>query len=122
MAVGGAGRSSLRGSTGRSARATSVAFRRRVGLLLAQSLGVASPLVGELEEQGAACGVVRRFGGPSAFLRVLLVEASERHGSPSIQVRGSPTPAPQVTLLVCRGAAQRGSVLGGRLLSVLDNR
>src|SRR5262249_38054900 len=64
--------------------------------LLAQLLGVAPPLVGEPEQQSAACGIVRRFGGASAFLRMLLVEAHECHGCSSIPVRA--TPASQVTL------------------------
>jgi hypothetical protein len=49
--------------------------------LLAQLVGVASPFGGELEEQGAATGVFGLFGGASAFVRVLVVETSERHGS-----------------------------------------
>ena len=67
---------------------------RLVSRLLAQALGVASPLVGELEEESAAVGIFGLLSGASAFLRVLLVEASERHGSSSIQVRGKPTLAP----------------------------
>jgi hypothetical protein len=49
--------------------------------LLTQLVGVASPFGGELEEQGAATGVFGLFGGASAFVRVLVVETSERHGS-----------------------------------------
>jgi hypothetical protein len=66
-------------------------------------LGVVSPLVGDLEKQGAAPGVVGRFGGANAFLRVLLVEVSERHGSyPS--ARKGPTPV-----------RRRGRAIGSRM-------
>jgi hypothetical protein len=47
---------------------------------LAQFVGVASPFGGELEEQDAATGVFGLFGGASAFVSMLVVETSERHG------------------------------------------
>jgi len=47
--------------------------RRRLNRSLAQLLGVAPPFIGELEEQGAAIGIIGLFGGASAFVRVLLV-------------------------------------------------
>jgi hypothetical protein len=54
--------------------------------LLAEALGVASPLVGELEEERAATGVFDLRGGAFAVVRVLLVELSERHGMSSQMV------------------------------------
>jgi hypothetical protein len=95
-------------------------LRGPVSRLLAQSLGVASPLVGELEEQSAPCGVVGRFGGASAFLRVLLVEASERHGSSSIQVRGGPTTYPAGHPIGVSRDGTAGFSVGRGLLSILD--
>src|SRR5262245_36779464 len=71
--------------------------RRWRARLLAQSLGVASPLVGELEEQCAAFGVFDFFSGANAFVRVLLVQLCKRHGSSSIKCEKGPTPVSQVT-------------------------
>ena len=95
-------------------------LRGPVSRLLAQLLGVASPLVGELEEQSAPCGVAGRFGGASAFLRVLLVEVSERHGSSSIQVRGGPTIYPAGHPIGVSRDGTAGFSVGRGLLSILD--
>lgn len=74
----------------RVARKRELALARshcQLGRLLAQLLGISSPLVGELEEQGAAFWVFGLLSGANAFVRVLLVELSEGHGSSSIQAR-----------------------------------
>jgi hypothetical protein len=49
--------------------------------LLAEALGVASPVVGELEEQSTVGGVTGLFSGANAIVRLLLVQESERHGT-----------------------------------------
>jgi hypothetical protein len=48
---------------------------------LPQSLGVLPPLIRKHEEQRAVFGVFGLLRGASAFLRVLVIEASERHGT-----------------------------------------
>jgi hypothetical protein len=54
--------------------------------LLAELVGIASPFVCELEEEGAAFGVFGLFGRASAFVGVTFVELSE-HGSTSPEER-----------------------------------
>jgi hypothetical protein len=61
----------------------SAAFGR--GRSLAQFLGVSPPFSGELEEERAAAWVIGLFGGANAFLRMLVVETSERHGTVPFQ-------------------------------------
>ena len=48
---------------------------------LPQSLGVLPPLMRKHEEQRAVFGVFGLLRGASAFLRVPVIEASERHGT-----------------------------------------
>jgi hypothetical protein len=48
---------------------------------LPQSLGVLPPLIRKHEEQRAVFGVFSLLRGASAFLRVPVIEASERHGT-----------------------------------------
>ena len=48
---------------------------------LPQSLGVLPPLIRKHEEQRAVFGVFGLLRGASAFLRVPVIEASERHGT-----------------------------------------
>jgi hypothetical protein len=60
--------------------------------LLAELVRVTSPFVCKLAEEVAAFGVFGCFGGASAFVRVLLVEASEQHGTYFLSSpRGHPT-------------------------------
>ena len=57
------------------------------------------PLVGELEEQCAACGVVGVLGRVSAVVGVAVIELSEEHGrSFPGGAEGGPTPPSAITL------------------------
>jgi hypothetical protein len=85
-----------------------------VGCLLPQVLGVLSPLVGELEEQGATAGIFDGFGGASAVLGVAFVELHSK------KCGGGPTYRPAIALPVCRVIWRCGSMPGvGGLYEVL---
>jgi hypothetical protein len=81
------------------------------GRSLAQFLSVSPPFIGELEEERAAAWVIGLFGGANAFLRVLVVETSERHGTVPFQRGRRPESLSANTLPVCRRMLQCGSVL-----------
>jgi hypothetical protein len=72
-------------------------------------LGVPPPIFGKLEEQRATGRAVGVFSGANAVLCVLLVEASERHGT-SFQAAGDgPTSLPRSPywcVVECCGAVQ----------------
>src|SRR5262245_34474226 len=66
------------------------------------------PLVGELEEQCAARGVVGLLGRASAVVGVAVIELSEEHGTHSWRCRRRPEPLPSTITLA--GGSQDAAV------------
>src|SRR5262245_11676461 len=66
------------------------------------------PLVGDLEEQCAARGVVGLLGRASAVVGVAVIELSEEHGTHSWRCRRRPEPLPSTITLA--GGSQDAAV------------